>query len=79
MSKSGYGKAHAPDPSSSEAAVIAEIARRIEAGLDPAEIAVRVVSAVRENQFYVFTHPEMRPELQERFEAILSAMDRSQR
>jgi NAD(P)-dependent dehydrogenase (short-subunit alcohol dehydrogenase family) len=74
-----YGKALAPDPSSSEAAVIAEIARRIEAGLDPAEIAARVLSAIRENQFYVFTHPEMRPELEERFAAILSAMDRSQR
>ena len=74
-----YGKALALDPSSPEAALIAEIARRIEAGLDPAEIAVRVLCAVRENQFYVFTHPEMRPELEERFAAILSAMDRLQR
>lgn len=74
-----YGKALVLDPSSSEAALIAEIARRIEAGLDPAEIAVRVLSAVREDRFYVFTHPEMRPELEERFAAILSAMDRSQR
>jgi len=74
-----YGQALALDPSSPEAALIAEIARRIEAGLDPAEIATRALSAVRENQFYVFTHPEMRHELEERFAAILSAMDRSQR
>jgi NAD(P)-dependent dehydrogenase (short-subunit alcohol dehydrogenase family) len=74
-----YGQALALDPSSPEAALIAEIARRVEAGLDPAEIAMRALSAVRENQFYVFTHPEMRHELEERFAAILSAMDRSQR
>jgi NAD(P)-dependent dehydrogenase (short-subunit alcohol dehydrogenase family) len=74
-----YGQALALDPSSPEAALIAEITRRVEAGLDPAEIAMRALSAVRENQFYVFTHPEMRHELEERFAAILSAMDRSQR
>src|SRR5215831_12684977 len=61
-----YGQALALDPSSPEADLIAEIARRIEAGLDPAEIATRALSAVRENQFYVFTHPEMRHELEER-------------
>jgi NAD(P)-dependent dehydrogenase (short-subunit alcohol dehydrogenase family) len=74
-----YGQALALDPSSPEAALIAEIARRVEAGLDPAEIAMRALSAVRENQFYVFTHPEMRHELEERFATILGAMDRSQR
>jgi NAD(P)-dependent dehydrogenase (short-subunit alcohol dehydrogenase family) len=74
-----YGQALALDPSSPEAALIAEIARRVEAGLDPAEIAMRALAAVRENQFYVFTHPEMRHELEERFATILGAMDRSQR
>jgi NAD(P)-dependent dehydrogenase (short-subunit alcohol dehydrogenase family) len=74
-----YGQALALDPSSPEAALIAEIARRVEAGLDPAEIAMRALAAVRENQFYVFTHPEMRYELEERFATILGAMDRSQR
>lgn len=70
-----YGGAPSPAPSGAEAALIAEVARRIEAGLDPAAIAMRVLSAIRESQFYVFTHPEMRHELEERFAAILSAMD----
>ncbi len=71
-----YGQAPVLDPSSPAAALVAEIARRVEAGLDPAEIAARVLRAVRENQFYVFTHPEMRHEIEERFAAILGAMDR---
>jgi len=74
-----YGQAPALDPSSPAAALVAEIAQRIEAGLDPAKVAARVLSAVRENELYVFTHPEMRHELEERFAGILEAMDRSPR
>jgi hypothetical protein len=33
------------------------------------------VAAVREEQFYVFTHPGMRAEVEERFAGILAAMD----
>ena len=72
-----YGQAPALDPSSPAAAFVAEITQRIEAGLDPAEVAERVLSALRENDLYVFTHPEMRHELEERFSAILRAMDKS--
>lgn len=71
-----YGQAPALDPASPAAALVAEVARRVEAGLDPAKVAERVLSAVRENRFYVFTHPEMRQELEDRFAAILRAMDR---
>ena len=72
-----YGQSPVLDPSSPAAALIAEVARRVEAGLDPAEVAARVLHAVRENHFYVFTHPEMRQELEERFADILGAMGRS--
>nr|WP_245286791.1 SDR family NAD(P)-dependent oxidoreductase [Bradyrhizobium sp. ARR65] len=72
-----YGEAPVLDPSSPAAALVAEIATRIEAGLDPAEVAARVLSAVRENELYVLTHPDMRGELEARFAAILQAMDKS--
>jgi NAD(P)-dependent dehydrogenase (short-subunit alcohol dehydrogenase family) len=70
-----YGPPRQFEPDSPGAAIIAEIARRLEAGLDPAAVAARVVAAVREEQFYVFTHPGMRAEVEERFAGILAAMD----
>src|SRR6478672_7562904 len=55
-----YGPSRQFAPDSPAAAIIAEIARRLEAGLDPASVADRVVSAIHDDQFYVFTHPGMR-------------------
>ena len=70
-----YGEAPVLDPSSPAAGLVAEIAQRIEAGLEPAKVAARVLSAIRKNELYVFTHPEMRHEIEDRFAAILRAMD----
>lgn len=71
-----YGPTPALDPSSPAAAIVAEIARRLQAGIDPSEVAARVVAAIREDEFYVFTHPEMRVEVDQRFAAIQAAMDK---
>src|SRR5437660_876704 len=71
-----YGEAPALDPASPAAMMVAEIARRLQAGLDAAEVAARVVSAIRENELYVFTHPNMREEVDERFAVIQAAMDK---
>jgi NAD(P)-dependent dehydrogenase (short-subunit alcohol dehydrogenase family) len=70
-----YGPTRPLDPASPMAAIVAEIARRLEAGLDPASVAARVLSAIHDDQLYVFTHPGMRAEVEERFSAILAAMD----
>lgn len=70
-----YGPALALDPDSPAAAMVAEIARQIEAGIDPADVAARVLAAIREDRLYVFTHPGMRAEVEARFAAILTAMD----
>jgi NAD(P)-dependent dehydrogenase (short-subunit alcohol dehydrogenase family) len=70
-----YGEAAPLDPAGPSALMIAEIAKRIDAGLDPAEVGARVVSAIRENAFYLFTHPNMREEVDRRFAAIQAAMD----
>ncbi|WP_342710851.1 SDR family NAD(P)-dependent oxidoreductase [Bradyrhizobium sp. B124] len=70
-----YGPPRQLDPGSPMAAVVAEIARRLEAGLDPASVAARVLAAIHDDQLYVFTHPGMRAEVEDRFAAILAAMD----
>jgi NAD(P)-dependent dehydrogenase (short-subunit alcohol dehydrogenase family) len=71
-----YGQPPALDPASPAAMIVAEIARRLQAGFDPAEVAARVLSAIREDELYVFTHPNMREEVDGRFAAIRAAMDR---
>jgi hypothetical protein len=55
---------------------VAEIARRLEAGIDPGKVAARVVAAIRNEEFYIFTHPNMREVVDRRFAAIQAAMDR---
>jgi NAD(P)-dependent dehydrogenase (short-subunit alcohol dehydrogenase family) len=70
-----YGRAQPLDPASPAAPVVAEIARRLEAGLDPADVAARVLAAIRNDELYIFTHPNMREEVDERFSAIRRSMD----
>jgi NAD(P)-dependent dehydrogenase (short-subunit alcohol dehydrogenase family) len=73
-----YGAAQVLDPASPAGAVVARIAERLKAGLDPSQVAASVLGAIREDELYVFTHPEMRTEVEERFAAILAAMDRAE-
>jgi hypothetical protein len=64
------------DPASPAAAMIAELARLIEAGVEPSGVAARVLAAIRNNEFYVFTHPNMRELVDGRFAAIQAALDK---
>ena len=41
-----------------------------ESGMEPDVIAARVLEAMREDRFHVFTHPEFKDELSEVFGAI---------
>jgi len=70
-----YGQAQPLDPNSPAAAVVADISRQIAAGLDPADVAGRVVNAIRADELYIFTHPNMREIVDGRFAAIEAAMD----
>jgi hypothetical protein len=56
--------------------MVAEIATRLQAGLDPAAVAARVLDAISNDELYVFTHPNMRAGVDERFAAIQAAMDK---
>ena len=71
-----YGPTQPLEPNSPSAAVVAEIARRLQAGLEPAAVAARVLDAIRSDELYVFTHPNMRDQVDERFAAIQAAMDK---
>ncbi len=71
-----YGQPQPLDPASPAGLMVAEIARRLEAGLDPSDVAARVVAAIRNDELYIFTHPNMRDEVDARFAAIQAAMDK---
>ena len=70
-----YGQSQPLDPASPAAAMVAAIARNIDAGLAPDTVAARVLTAIRDDELYIFTHPGMRAEVEQRFAAILAAMD----
>jgi hypothetical protein len=40
-------------------------------------VAARVLNAIREDELYIFTHPNMRAGVDERFAAIQAAMDQA--
>jgi hypothetical protein len=56
--------------------LLAELAERLQSGLNPSDVAARVLTAIREEELYAFTHPEMRDEVEDRFAGILAAMDK---
>jgi NAD(P)-dependent dehydrogenase (short-subunit alcohol dehydrogenase family) len=70
-----YGQPETFDPASPAGQIAAEIARSVEAGIDPADVAARVLAAIRNDELYVFTHPNMREAVDGRFAAIRAAMD----
>lgn len=72
-----YGAMQSPDPNSPAGIWANELARRLREGRDPAEIAERVVTAIHDNDLYVFTHPEWNWEVENRFAAIQAAMDKA--
>ena len=74
-----YGPVQAPDPASAAGKLVAQLAELGRSGLDPTHVASLVLTAIREDQLYVFTHsgPSWRAELEERFGAILAAMDKA--
>jgi NAD(P)-dependent dehydrogenase (short-subunit alcohol dehydrogenase family) len=74
-----YGPSQKPDPASSAGTLVAQIAELVRSGLDPDDVAAQVLTAIRENELYVFTHhdADWRGELEARFAGILAAMDKA--
>jgi NAD(P)-dependent dehydrogenase (short-subunit alcohol dehydrogenase family) len=73
-----YGAASPLDPASPAAALVAQMSQLVQSGIDPAEVAARVVAAIRADELYVFTHPQMRAEMEQRFAAIRAAMNKAE-
>jgi len=74
-----YGPPRKLDPDSPAAALVARVSELIQSGIDPADVAGRVLAAIREDELYVFTHPEMRQEVEARHAEILAAFDKAAR
>ncbi len=72
-----YGPARTPDPASPAGLLAAYLAEQAEAGLEPSDVAAQVLDAIRDDELYVFTHPEMRAEVDERLADIRGALDRA--
>jgi NAD(P)-dependent dehydrogenase (short-subunit alcohol dehydrogenase family) len=72
-----YGPRRTPAPETPAGALAAQIAELVQSGLDPSDVAARVLTAIREGDLYAFTHPQLRPEVEERFAAILAALDKA--
>ena len=70
-----YGPTQPPDPATPAGAVTAQISELVQSGLDPSFVAARVLTAIREGELYVFTHPQMRTDVEARFATILAALD----
>lgn len=52
-------------------------AQLVQAGIDPDIVGACVFEAVRDNDLYIFTHPDMRPAVEQRFQRILQAFDKA--
>ena len=70
-----YGASTPPAGFTAERAAMVTAA--LQAGMDPAVVAARVLAAMRDNDLYIFTHPEMRGPVEERFRRILAAFDKA--
>jgi NAD(P)-dependent dehydrogenase (short-subunit alcohol dehydrogenase family) len=57
---------------------ISFIQAMVDAGIDPGTVADRVFDAVRDDTFYILTHPELKPALALRHEDILEGRPPSQ-
>ncbi len=67
-----FGKADAPE--SDEPSVGAKL---VAAGIDPDIVGACVLEAVRDNDLYIFTHPDMAPAVEQRFARIMAGFDKA--
>ncbi|MBV8799079.1 MAG: SDR family NAD(P)-dependent oxidoreductase [Alphaproteobacteria bacterium] len=52
-------------------------AQQVLSGIDPDIVGERVLEAVKAGELYIFTHPNMKPLAEQRFQMILAAFDRA--
>jgi NAD(P)-dependent dehydrogenase (short-subunit alcohol dehydrogenase family) len=67
-----FGEATEGDDEATSAA-----AQFVQAGIPADVVGACVLEAVRDNDFYIFTHPDMRPAVEERFKRIMEGFDKA--
>lgn len=67
-----YGK---PEVAASDTPSVGQ--QLVQAGIDPDVVGACVFEAVRDNDLYIFTHPDMRPAVEQRFERIMQGFDKA--
>jgi NAD(P)-dependent dehydrogenase (short-subunit alcohol dehydrogenase family) len=50
-----------------------QVAALVRSGMDPDEVAEKILHGIKENQLYIFSHPEWRSTLEEHYQRILAA------
>jgi NAD(P)-dependent dehydrogenase (short-subunit alcohol dehydrogenase family) len=50
-----------------------QLAALVRAGMDPNEVAEKVLHGIKENELFIFSHPEWRRTLEEHFQRMLAA------
>jgi NAD(P)-dependent dehydrogenase (short-subunit alcohol dehydrogenase family) len=55
----------------------AQVAALLRTGMNPDEVAQRVMAAIRDNDLHIFTHVDMRGAVEDRFRRILAAFDKA--
>lgn len=53
-------------------AFVSRLAGVHDSGMEPDEVAAKTIAAIREGRFYIFPHPEFKPELAEIFAEIIA-------
>ena len=54
-------------------------AQMVQSGIPVEPVGNRVVEAIKDNDLYIFTHPELKPFVELRFNNILAAFDKSEK
>jgi NAD(P)-dependent dehydrogenase (short-subunit alcohol dehydrogenase family) len=54
-----------------------QMAQPVLTGIDVDVVAERVLEGVLDNDLYIFTHPELRPAVEQRFASIMAAFDKA--
>ena len=69
--------AYGADTARSEPGMEEMVAAAVAAGIPAGLVAARVVEAIKDNDLYIFTHPEFKEVTNARFQRILAAFDKS--
>jgi hypothetical protein len=71
-SRRNWPKEYGDPPTPRTGLVEQHIAELVRTGMDPSAVAALTLTAIRDNELYVFTHPHMRPPLETRVENFLA-------